>query len=76
MHLPFKLEKDLGRSIISSGRDSFMRYSGFLGPTWCSVLQEIGSRIFAGSLNIRCLEGILEEVRGECLQSQLVSGEF
>ena len=44
-----------------------MRYSGFLGPTWCSVLQEIGSRIFAGSLNIHCLEGILEEARGKGL---------
>ena len=42
-----------------------MRYSGFLDPTWCSVLQDIGSRIFAGSLNIRCLEGILEEARGK-----------
>ena len=52
-----------------------MRYSGFLGPTWCSVLQEIGSRIFAGSLNIHCLEGILEEARGKCLPSQLLSGE-
>ena len=36
---------------------------------------EIGSRIFAGSLNTCCLEGILEEARGECLPSQLLYRE-
>ena len=36
---------------------------------------EIGSRIFAGSLNTHCLEGILEEARGQYLPSQLCSGE-
>ena len=51
-----------------------------LGPSWCSrsgapAPSEIGSRIFADSLNTCCLEAMLEEARGRYCPSQLLAGE-
>ena len=57
MYLPFKSRKNLWRSVIPSEQDS-----GSLGPMLYSAPPEIGSGIFPGLLNIRCVEVILTEV--------------
>ena len=57
MYLPFKSHKNLWRSVIPSGQDP-----GSLGPILCSAPPEIGSGIFPGLLDIRCVEVILTEV--------------
>ena len=49
--LPFKLKRNIWRSITSNGQDTQRRDLRSMGPTWCSASSEIGSRIFAGSLN-------------------------
>ena len=73
--LPFKLKRNIWRSITSNGQDTQRRDLRSMGPTWCSASSEIGSRIFAGSLNTDWLKHILEEARSECPPAQLLSVE-